>query len=383
MPNLAIAYQKWQGVWQRKRLTIVFGAVYLLLSLFAMVHFLNASFLGDRYFKTNFDGMYEQTTYKPFVYRQLIPAAARAVTAISPQIVQDMVNEQVEQFKVNPDYEVVRVTMPWTYRAFPSYGKHYQRIVTILLIYGCLWGYIWALARLSRELFPISPAIACFAPVFGVLLISSFSFPFQYVYDIPVLFLSTVCYLCMVTRQWRWFIAVYILACLNKETAIFITFFFAIWFWGRMEKRRYINLLVAQYVIYALLRIGLLYLYQDNPGQYLKNHLFRVLPGDVLVTSQYERLLSMAWIFFLMTYQWAKKPAFLKYSLLLLPPMYVAYLLYGMPGEYRVFFDVLPLPLLLAVHTLVDGTGLGRSTFFTASSSYSSTPTGVTHASDD
>jgi hypothetical protein len=380
MPNLAIAYQKWQDVWQKRRLTIVFGTVYLLLSCFAMTHFLNSSFLGDRYFKTTFDGMYEQTTYKPFVYRQLIPAAARILTAISPQVVQDYVNDRVERFRRNPQMQTVHVTMPWTYRAFPSYGKHYQRIVTIVLIFGCMWGYIWALARLARELFPISRAMACFAPVFGVLLISSFSFPFQYVYDIPVLFLSTVCYLAMATRNWRLFIGAYILACLNKETAIFMTLFFAIWFWGRLDKRSYINLLVMQYVIYALLRLGLLYLYQDNPGQYLKNHLFRVLPGDVLVTSQYERVFMIAWGFFLMTYQWAKKPAFLKCSLLLLPPMYVAYLLYGMPGEYRVFFDVLPLPLLLAVHTLVDGTGLGRAAFFNASS----TPqTGVIHDSND
>jgi hypothetical protein len=227
-------------------------------------------------------------------------------------------------------------------------------------------------------------AMACFAPVFGMLLISSFSYPFQYIYDIPVLFLSTACYYYMLKRRFTAYLLMFALACLNKESAVFVFLFFGIWFFNKLDKRSYINLLLLQYLIYALIRIGLVYLYSESPGEYLKNHLFRVLPGDVFTTSQFDRIITLAVMFFLLTYQWAKKPAFLKCGLWLLPAMYVAYLVYGMPHEYRVFFDVLPLPLLLCVHTLVETTGLARSPFFAPPRPISSTlMAGIDHDSRD
>lgn len=364
MPNMQTAYQKWQGIWSRRRLTLVFGTAYALLSIFAMIHFLNSSYLGERYYMTSYEGMYNGTTNKPFVYRQLIPSLSRAITAISPDVLQQPVNDAVEWLKTDPSLNKWRVTMPWVVPTFPKAGEHYPRVVSILLIYGCLWGYIWALGRLARQLFPISPAMGCFAPVFGLLLISSFSRPFQYTYDIPVLFLSTACYLFIAQGRWGLYLACFALASINKETSIFIFLFFAIWCWKRIDQRRYINLMVAQYLIYAVIRVALLYIYQDNTGDYLRNHLFRLMPGDLLTQSSYERIMKVAWMFFLLTYQWGRKPAFLKCGLLLLPPMYLAFLLYGLPHEYRVFFDVLPLPLLLGVHTLVECTGLARAPFF-------------------
>ncbi len=384
VPNMQTAYLKWQAVWGKHRLTIIFGLVYVVLSLFAIAHFLNSSYLGDRYFKTNFDGMYEGTTFKPFVYRQLVPSLARAATAVSPESLKGWVNDGIEAIRKDPAYDIWRTTMPWLDKAFPSTGKHYQRIVTILIIYGCLWGYIWALMALSRQVFPISPAMEYMTPVFGVLLISCMSYPFQYVYDIPVLFLSTACFYYLASRRWIPYLLFFFLGCLNKETIGFVFVFSAIWFFRRLDWRTYINLMLAQYIIFALVRILLLYIYSANAGEYVKNHLFRVLPGDIFTTSQYVRMMHICWIFFLLTFQWPKKPAFLKCGLWLLLPMYVCYLFYGMPGEYRVFFDVLILPLLLGVHTLVEASGLARSPFFSSPSLKStSTPIGNNHDSSD
>jgi hypothetical protein len=131
-----------------------------------------------------------------------------------------------------------------------------------------------------------------------------------------------------------------------------------------MDWKAYVNLWVLQYLIYAIVRIFLLYTYAGNEGEYLKNHLFRVLPGDVLTTSKYERILTLSFIFLMLTYQWQNKPDFLKCGLWLIPFMYVAYLIYGMPGEYRVFFDILPLFVLLGVHTLVAASGLDSTPLF-------------------
>lgn len=365
MDTTETTLQRWQALWGRHRLAIVFGSVYLMLSLFAMVHFLNSSFLGDRYFKTAYDGMYDGTTHQPFVYRQLVPLSTRLLVAISPESLQVWVNDSVEAFRGNTQYEIWRITMPWLEHSFTSPGRHYQRIITMAIIYASLWGYVWALLSLARNLFPLSAAVAFFAPVFGLLAISSFSYPFQYIYDIPVLFLSTACYYFLAARRWRAYVLCFALACLNKETALFIALFSAIWLWKRLSKRGYINLMVAQYFVYAIIRLALLYAYQDNPGEYLKNHLFRTVPNEMLTLSNYERIFKIAFMFFLLTFQWNKKPAMLKCSLWLVPVMYAMFLLYGLPGEYRMFFDIMPLLLLLGVHTLVDGTGLSKAAFFT------------------
>jgi hypothetical protein len=75
-------------------------------------------------------------------------------------------------------------------------------------------------------------------------------------------------------------------------------------------------------------------------------------------------MINIAVLFFLMTYRWQEKPAFLKTGLWLLPLVYMAYVMHGNPGEYRVFFDVLPLIILLATHTLTQAAGFARLPFF-------------------
>jgi hypothetical protein len=364
MPDMRGSLKVCRSFWERRKLDIVFISIYVLLSIYAMLHFMEVSYLGDRYFKTVFDGMYLGTTVKPFVYRQLVPSLTRAIVWLTPQTVIDGVNTWVSVIQYNYEMTKLPVALTFITRAFPYAGEHYQRVVTSCIIYGCLWGYIWALRRLAAELFPGNAAITYMAPVFGVLAISSFSFPFQYIYDIAVLFLSTACYYCLAARKWKTYFVFFFLACVNKETAIFIFLFSTIWFFRKMEWKMYVNFWVVQYLIYTIVRIFLLYEYIDNGGEYLRNHLFRVLPGDLMSISKYDRILTLSFIFIMLSYKWPDKPDFLKCGLWLMPPMYLAYLLFGMPGEYRVFFDILPLLVMLGVHTLVAASGIDRASLF-------------------
>jgi hypothetical protein len=184
MPDMQGSLKACRSFWENRKLDIVFTSIYVLLSFYAMLHFMEASYLGERYFKTVFAGMYEGTAVKPFVYRQLVPSIARAIVWVTPQTVADMVNIGVSTLQQTYESTKLPVTFTFITRAFPYANDHYPRVVTLLVIYGFLWGYIWALRKLAAELFPGNLAIIYIAPVFGILTISSFSFPFQYIYMI-------------------------------------------------------------------------------------------------------------------------------------------------------------------------------------------------------
>jgi hypothetical protein len=351
---------------KRRYISILFAAVYALMSIFVMLHFLHSSLLGDVFYRTQFEQMVNGTAWKPFVYRILIPKATQAITKATPEAWQNDINQNLQDLKFDQRLDSIRKAMPKLANAYPMSQQLYPRAVATLLIYACLWGYIWAMYRLAGSLFPGERAVQLFAPIFGMLLIPSFSWQFLYVYDIPVLFLSTACYYCMAERKIRAYLVFFTLACLNKESAIIILIFFTLWFYHRLPARHFVTLWAAQCLVYAIIKVGLTFTYYYNAGWFLENNIAQVLGRDLFSRSGYTRILTISIICFLLTFRWPEKPLFLKYVFVLLPCMYVAYVLFGYPGEYRVFFDILPLMALLGTHTLIAGTGISQSPVFTA-----------------
>ena len=342
---------------------IVFITLYALLSLFVMGHFLSSSLLGDRYYRTDYEAMYAGNAWKPFVYRVLIPKLTKTVVDATPYRWQQRANAGVKRWMANPETLQVRRLLPWI-PAIYSKKNPYPRVVTTVIIYASLWGYIFMMYKLAAALVPSSQAFRWIAPIFGMLAISSFSRPWQYIYDIPTLFLAAGCYYFLLTRQLKAYLFFFLLACLNKETAIFIFLFFTIWSYQRFSTSSFVILWVAQCVIYASVKVALTFAYMQNPGWFLENNFFRVLNQDVFAKASFYRIMAIAVFFYLMTARWNDKPAFLKNSLWIVPVVYVAYMVHGNPGEYRVFFDLLPLLVLLVVHTLTEVTGLSEAPFF-------------------
>jgi len=349
-----------QSLFTRHKLLIVFSGVYFLFSIYVMLHLLRNSYLGDAFYRTNYDAMLAGTAWKPFVYRILLPKLTVAIANITPFEWQESIAMMFRSFL--SDNDLIRRAVPWLVGVYRD--STYPRMITTLLIYGCLWGYIAMMYLLGRHLFPKELAIRLFAPIFGMLLVPAFSWQWSYIYDIPVLFLSSACFYAMLTRSFNLYILTFFLACLNKETALFIISFFALWFYKRMDTKQYAMLVALQCFIYLCLRLLLFYLFMHNAGFHLENNLFKVVTRDLMAKSQYFRILSISMMFFLLTFKWREKPLFLKKAFWVLSYMYVAYLLFGYPGEYRVFFDIMPLLSLLATHTLISGTEIAKSPVF-------------------
>ena len=344
----------------RHRLSLIFVAIYAFLSVYVMLHFLHNSRLGDEYYRMRFERMIEGTAWKPFTYRILIPKLTVLITDMTPASLQERVTQQFDQ-ALQESY-LVRDRFPWLYAVYKNLT--YERLVTTVLVYMCLWGYILALYHFARVLFPNESAIHYFAPIFGLFIPPSFSWPFAYIYDIPVLFLSTACYWCMVRQRFATYLIFFTLACVNKESSVFIGIVFFLWFCRRMDKRQFFILLFSQILIYTVIRLNLYLLFMENRGPFLEENFVKLMKNDIFMKSKYFQIVAISVMFFMLTFDWKKKPLFLKQSLWVLIPFYAAYVLHGRAQEYRVFFDVMPLLTMLLTHTLISSTGISKSPVF-------------------
>ncbi len=344
----------------RNKLHLIFGVVYFVMSIYAMLHFLHGSNLGDKYYRTSYNAMMKGTAWKPFVYRVFIPRMTVFIDDLTPKYVRQNIGDGFKEWLNNN--KTIHKYLPGLKTVYKD--SVYKRLVTTVLIYICLWGYIIAMYLLAKHLFAQQQAMWYFAPIFGMFAITSFSWQWIYIYDIPLLFFSTACYLCIARRNLSLYIALFAFACLNKETAVFLTLFFMFWFYKRIPARQYIMLLLLQCAIFIVIRGAIYDAFSSNPGPFLENNTFRILTRDILGKSKYFQLIGISVIMFMLTFNWKNKPDFLKVGLWLIPPYYLAYVLYGYPGEYRVFFDIMPLLLMLVTHTLVVGTGIYQSPVF-------------------
>ncbi len=347
-----------------RTLHTIFCAITLALSLFALMHFLNSSWLGDRRGSSHhFDAIYNGTAPTPFSYRVLVPILTKTAVALTPQAWQEEMDADLKSWAASAE---IKRSLPWMVNVFPLQSPAYPRLIAILLIYGALLGYAAILYKLSVKVFPDDGAIRYFAPLVALISISSFSWPLQHIYDMPLLFLSAGCYYCIFIRQWRWYAVFFILACLNRETSIFILIFFAFWFYKKLDTQTYVRQLALQGLAYAAIAVTLGVVFADNPDWFARRQYFFPVMNDLLGRSSPAGFVVVAAYFWLLTYRWQQKPAFLKTSLALFPLMYAAYLVYGFPKEYRVFFDLMPLLALLATHTLVEAAGFSKLPIFIA-----------------
>lgn len=344
----------------------LFALLYVLSAVYAMSYFFQNSALGDAYPRTRFDAMVDGYAAKPFIYRQLVPILVRAVDRATPASVRLAANDWVEDVKNKPDYKELRLYMPWLNKTFPLKITHYKRLVASIIIFASLLGYMAGIFALGRALFPHIPAIAFFAPVFAVVAFSSFGYQWQYIYDIPCLFLSTACFYFMYIRRFRLYFLMFFLACLNKETAIFSLVFFTIWFWDKMKDKEFALLWVLQCLVYLVVKSSISISYMNNGGFFLEQNAHLVLARDLLAVANIDKIIVFAVLWFLFTYHWHEKTDFLKRTLWILPMLYIAYFFFGYPHEYRVFFDLHAPLVLLATHTLVGATGLFKAPLLSA-----------------
>lgn len=303
--------------------------------------------------RATFANMVYGKAHKPFVYRTLLPSSVRVMTRIIPIQLRTRLNLLADH---SPIVHRVLTYLRWEQQVNT---KEYftETIIALSLMLGSLIGFIYALKYFLTTFYAAPKMFINTIPLVTVLLLYPF-FKFGYLYDFPSLFLFTLALAFMVRERWNFYLLIFLLASLNKETAFLLTLVFIPYYYEKkkIEPRQFWNLLLLQVGIYIFIKFVLFYAFSNNPGVITEFHLventyiilLRILGHPVITVGSW---LILAFAVF---YRWREKPEFLKYSLWIFLPLFLLYLLFGNYGELRVFYEVFPIFVLLIAHTIAS-----------------------------
>jgi hypothetical protein len=303
------------------------------------------------YERAMFPDMVFGNAHKPYVYRTLVPSTIRALQAVVPQTIRNGLVETVDQ---QAGIASMFERLGWE----TEYAIEYGLVVIILFV--SLIGFIGAVQYLYEGLYGgpkgYGRQIGLIAAV-GLLPLLKY---YNYIYDFPQLFLITLALGLLVRRNWSLYLVVFVFCCFNKETSILLVMVFFLYYWGNIKTDRteYMKLLIVQLALFVLIKGILTYIYHDNPGSFIEFHLYDYNLIRLRKIKPFALLLWGGGVSFLLFYQWLKKPKFLRVSLMMLLPLVGLTLFLGFIDEWRDYFEVYPVLVLLAAHTVGKLAGL-------------------------
>lgn len=279
------------------------------------------------------------TAHRPFVYRALVPGMVRVITPVLPE----------DAFQDSSFVRSAFALFDWEM----PYAREYM--VSFALIYLGFFAFAWAVRALITSLYGTQVIYGYMVSIAAVfLLIAFWSGGYtNYIYDIATLALTTYALALLVRQRWTVYLFVFLLACINKETTILLAFIFALHYFRRMERRRFAVLFGTQIVIFAAVKGALTLAFSSTPGSIAEVHLAENLQRLALVPILPEATLMLVCLSVLILYRWREKPVFLKHALWMLPPLFILGMVSGMIDEYRIFYEVYPVVLLLVAHSVI------------------------------
>jgi hypothetical protein len=186
-----------------------------------------------------------------------------------------------------------------------------------------------------------------------------------YIYDYPLLFLYSASILLMSRRNWRWYYPVFILATINKETAILLIGVYILSCWNDQSFRKFTFHVSFQLFLYALITFVIRYYYSSNPGTGVEVHFLRNLRLLANPPDMYDLPLMILVLFVLVAKDWSSKPVLYKYMLIMIVPLLGLGFAFGWIEELRDYYEVYPAVIALAsmpIATYVFGVLLNPAT---------------------
>ena len=143
---------------------------------------------------------------------------------------------------------------------------------------------------------------------------------------------------------------VFILGCLNKETAILLTLLYAVHYRQRMDKAEFKKLLLLQVFIFLFIKSMLTVIFIHNPGTVVEFHLF---DHNLQLLGLYPAKTIALWmgiaavVMTLLFHHWSDKPQFLRDGIWICIPLVCCILLFGFVDELRDYYEIYPIIILL------------------------------------
>ncbi len=320
-----------------------YWVIYLLISAILLSIFLLDNGINN-FNRARFVDVIKGEAYKPYVYRVLIPIIIRASSVITPKYIKQYVVDNISSNSV-----VIKIfnKLNWEREYILEYS------LAVIIIYFSLIGFLLSfryLLILNYSILDPNREYISFYALFGLIPFMKF---YGCLYDIPTLFLFTLGLGLILSENWKWYISIFAISCLNKETTILLTLVFImhIGLKNIVHNKFYIFLLLLQLTIFTLIKAILFNIYRNNPGSFLEYHLF---DHNIGLLKSYPVSTLFVWtaISILVIYKWKEKPLFLKRALIIIIPIFIMCLFFGIIDELRVYYEVYPIVVLLIAYSI-------------------------------
>lgn len=311
--------------------------------LFAILAVANSTWIFLTYLSINRIGTLESATLartleataeRPYTYRALIPLLSQIFASAVPDTLIEWLHRAPSS---------LQNSFGW----LSDGGYERQAAVILILILLSLLGFALAERKLLQVLGTGTKEQYVLA-LLAQILVLPFSIQFSYYYDLPQVLLVTLCLIFLYQEQWWQYLLTLAIASFNKETSLFLIAVFFIYHLRRLRPKKFLELLFAQVTIYTVIRASLLYIFRNNPGTAvlltLEAHYrqYTTYPSTLIFT-----LILLFLIGFLIARDWRRKHPFLRATIVIPVLLLILFFTSGMPMEFRVFLDALPVLVIL------------------------------------
>lgn len=238
---------------------------------------------------------------------------------------------------------------PYVYRQFVPLLSGGNRIAATIIIMLCAIGFVVGMWFLLKSYLNNEWKIALSVIVASEVLALMAVFP-PHIYDIPTAMFFTVSLALFARRKFIPYLILFPFACLNRETTILLTVLFAVFFFGRLEKKAYLILLVSQIIIYAVVFLAVRIAFRDTPGREFFDALLynlRIYASVPVLTAILVDVFLA--VFLVVNHKWERAPYLMRTAFLVFAPILtIMYLFIGVSFEVRVFIELLPVIIVIA-----------------------------------
>ncbi len=278
---------------------------------------------------------------RPVVTRALIPWVIEGLAGLVPDAQADRLTALAR-------------TQPFLAHQFAKYGWLPEfaavYLVALVVLYVCLLGFFYAFRYFMRGIFEGPRVFIDLGGLVALAGIPPLTAGLHTLYDFGTLFFMAAGLGLMVRRHWLAYLPVFVLACLNRETAILLTFICVVNAYDLMPRGRLVFFTLVQFAVWFAVRFWIGWLYRGNPGGVVEFQYVQNIKNLFLAPSySLAQLLAVLALLFLIFNNWPRKPLFLKRALIWFVPTLVVYFAVGILNEWRIYFEWYPIFLCLAL----------------------------------
>jgi len=315
---------------------------------------------------TEFEG------HKPFQYRVLMPVLIKTFEFITPGFIESKINgitTDIIDTKIQSQSDIP------DYKADKLYQYGYRFVVFMILNVLALFGFLIVLRQLAEALNVFSVRACDLLPL-GMAVAIPIYFNFgNFMYDFSHLLLFASSLLLLYKKQWRFYLVLYSLALLNKETSVMLVIVFIVNYYKELRRAEFYKLLGIQAGLFLIIKLLLYLIFIGNPGGVVEHHLawnlnhlsqlssyFNFEPiGKGMIFPAYLNiplprginLPMIGFMVFIIIYKWKDIPLFLRRSLVYVPVLFAFGLFMGHINELRSYYAALPVVYLSVMAGIV------------------------------